>query len=204
MATTVQVSGLREAAKNLQTIGKIASTELSRDALRDATMVLVRSIKAATYSTFQRRTGFIKAGFGARVAKELQGAVLRGYVVQYPQSLAGSSAEKRAQRAAYLPAAKGRKQSFYNIAFWWRFLEFGTQGRRSARTPTFVREGRLARGARQDKALARYSASKSLGNIAPRPWVRPAFAGSAAGSIEAFSKSFRTRTETAVNNLPKK
>lgn len=199
----VEVRGLREAAKNLEAIGKAGALALSRDALRDGARVLVRVIKAATYTTFQRRTGLVQSGFGTRIAQQLKSEVLLGFVVQFPQSLAGGSAQKKAQRAAYLPAAKGRKQSFYNLAFWWRFLEFGTKGRRAAKTPAFHRAGRLARGARQQKALARYSASKTVTDLAPRPWVRPAFGGSAPGSIQAFEKSFRTRIETAVNNLPK-
>lgn len=200
----VEVRGLREAAKNLEALGKVGATELSRDALRDGARVLVRSIKAATYTTFQRQTGFIKSGFGAVVAKDLKSGVLRAWVMQLEQSLAGGSAEKKAQRAAHLPKSKGRKQSFYNVAFYWRFLEFGTQGRRTATTPKFHRAGRIARGKRQEKALGRYNAGKSLGDISPRPWVRPAFAGSAASSIETFEKSFRTRIETAVKDLPKK
>ena len=201
----IELRGLREAAENLRKIGKVAATELSRDALRDGALVVNRAVKAATYTTFQRRTGFIKAGFGVRVAKELKGDVLRAWIVQYEQSLAGGSAEKKAQRAAYLPAAKGRKQSFYNLAFWWRFLEFGTKGRRNARTSKGARISKKTGllNLRTRRAKARYDAAKSLGDIAPRPWVRPAFGGSAAGAIETFDRSFRRRLSAEIDNLPK-
>lgn len=207
MAVTVQVSGLKEAAKNLEIIGKVGATELSRKALLDATLVLVRAIKAATYTTgFIRRTGFLKSGFGARIAHELKSGVLRGYVVQYPQNLSGSSAEKQAQRAAHLPRAKGGKQSLMAWAHYWQFLEFGTKGRRSARTPKGTRISKRTGllNLRTRRALARYDAAKSLGDIAPHPWVRPAFGEAAPGSITTFGTSFRKRLYTAVSNLPKK
>lgn len=193
MPTRIEVRGLKKAAENLHIIGSIGGKALSRDALRDGARIIVRALKAATYQNFQRRTGAIKAGFAARVAQDFKSGLLRGYVVQMGTALA-----LRAKKTK-----RGKPQT-EGVAYWWRFLEFGTQGRRTARTPKFLRKGRMARGKRQLRAFARYSAAKSLGDITPRNWVRPAFGGSAAGAIETFGKSFRTRIEAEVGNLSKK
>jgi hypothetical protein len=69
-------------------------------------------------------------------------------------------------------------------AFYWRFLEFGTEPRRAARTPAFLRTGRVAKTdkgeLRQHRALKRWQASPSRGGIRSRSWLRPVFAANGA------------------------
>jgi hypothetical protein len=190
---TVEVRGLKQAAANLRQIGGAASKDLSRKSMLAAGLVIDRAVVAGTYSTFQRKDGAIKAGFGVRVAKDLKGNVLRGYIVQYPTGLAFRPKRSR--------SAKQTGQQ--GIAFWWRFLEMGTQGRRTKSTPKFLREGRVARGKRQHGALKRYYAAASLNDLAARPWVRPAFGSAALGAIEEFRKQFTARVEEQVSNLQK-
>jgi hypothetical protein len=208
---TVVVRGLREAAENLRKIGAFGATDLSRKALRDAADVIVSKVRGSTYTTFQRRTGFIKSGFGAVVAKDLRSGLLRAWIMQREQSLAGSSATAKAQRAAYLPKAKGGKQKLFNVAYWWRFLEFGTHGRRNVRAPAFLRKlkavdfkGKVWLRNRQLKALDRYNKGKSLKDLPAKPWVRPAFGASATGAIAEFGTSFRMRVDAEIQKLPKK
>lgn len=188
MPTQVEVRGLRAAAENLAIIGKVGSTELSREALRDGAWVIGRKVKAATYTSFIRRTGAIRAGFGVRVAKALKGTELLSFIVQRETAAALRPRKKRSRK----PQPKA------GIAFWWRYLEFGTGPRKSVRKPRGKRIN-----ARSIRAQARYDAAASRGQIAARKWIRPAFAGGAADAIDTFGKSFRRRVESAVNALSK-
>lgn len=194
---SMSVLGLRAAAKNLALIGKVGSTELSREAVRDAAQVIRRAAAAGTYQNFIKRTGAIRFGFGVRVAKELKGEELAAFVVQRETALALRPSKKRSKKPKPTEA----------IAYWWRYLEFGTTGRKSVKTPGFLRKGKPSKSARvlarQSKASARYDAAKSQGDIKPRNWIRPAFAANAPGAINTFGASFRRRVEAAVNSLPK-
>jgi hypothetical protein len=194
MAVEIQVRGLKQAAQNLLLIGKVAATETSRKSILESLLVLVRAIKAATYTTgFQKRTGAVKAGFGARVAFGVKGTFLRGWIVQYPQPGVGIRAKARA-----------KDSSKAGVAFYWRFLELGTHGRRTARTPKFLKKGNLFLSPAHKRSAARYAAAASLGDLPPRPWVGPTFKSQAARAIEVFGVTFKNRVQAAVENLPKK
>lgn len=203
----MEVKGLKQALANLNAIGSDAvRTDIGRKALRDGLLVINRAVKGATYTTFNRVTGFTRAGFGVRVAIKPKGTVLNSVIVQYPQSIAGTSAGQKLVRQHYTPKAKGRKQSTFNVAFWWRFLEFGTKGRRTARTPKSARTGRMARGKgskASQRALARYTAAKGQGDIAARPWVGPAFQRTRDDATDEFSKVFKALLEAYGTNLSK-
>lgn len=188
MTVGVEVKGLKQALDNMQQLGSDIPLELGRKALREAGIVISGAVKQATYSTFTRRTGQIKEHFGVRVAQALKGSVLNSVVVQYPAA-GGGPLLKAAQRRS--------------VAFWWRFLEFGTSGRRTSTTPKFHRLGRIARGQRQEKALATYSAARSLGDLAARPWVRPAFSASAQTAVERFRDVLLKGIENETTSLPK-
>jgi HK97 gp10 family phage protein len=194
---SMSVAGLRAAAKNLALIGKVGSTELSRDALREGARVVSRAAAAGTYQNFIMRTGAIRFGFGVRVAKELKGEELAAFVVQRETALALRPTKKRSRKPK---PTKG-------VAYWWRYLEFGTTGRKTAKTPKFLRKAKVSKSprvlARQSKALARYTAAKSQGDIKARNWIRPAFAANAPGAVDTFGANFRRRVEAAVNSLSK-
>lgn len=191
MPTTVEVRGLAAAAKNLALIGKVGATELSREALRDGAQVINQRVKAATYTSFIKRTGAIRAGFGVRVAKALKGTELLSFIVQHETAIALRPRKKRSRK----PQPKA------GIAFWWRYLEFGTGPRKSVKKPRGKRPPK--EGSRAAKALARYAAAASRGQITARKWIRPAFSASAESAIQTFDGSFRRRLEAEVSKLPK-
>jgi len=190
---SITVKGLKEARANLDKLSKETGVKITRAALLSAALIINREIKAATYSTFTRRTGRIKAGFGVRVGKEPKDDVLSAVVVEYP----------REQSSGPLLKAVRDKAERNAVAYWWRFLEFGTSGRRAAKTPKHQRQGRVARGIKQQRAEAAYNAARSRGDLAARPWVRPAFRGSVQQAVEQFSKSFRENTDKEVKALQK-
>lgn len=189
----IEIFGLKEARDNLYRLSRDLGIQITRAALLDAALIINRAIKNETYSTFTRRTGRIKAGFGVRVGKQPKNSVLNAVVVQYPREVSVGPRLKAA-----------REKSDRNaVAYWWRFLEFGTSGRRAVRTPKHLRLGRLARGGKQQKAEAAYNAARALGDLAARPWVRPAFRGSVEAAVEQFGKSIRENTDKEVSKLPK-
>lgn len=203
MSVKVEVRGLREAVQNMKRLAGVAQLELSRSAMFDAALVIAKNVRAATYTTFIRRTGFIKSGFSVRVARNVIDDEVLGFIVQREQNIAGASAEAKTVRKRNTPKVSRRAQPIFSAAFYWLFLERGTQNRRQSRTPDFLRKGRSASTKRQLSSLARYTAAASSGNIKPRPWVAPATAGSAEAAIHEFEQSFRTRVETEVSNLKK-
>lgn len=189
----IEVTGLKEARENLYKLSEEVGVKITRAALLEAGLVINRAIKAATYSTFTRRTGQIRAHFGVRVGAEPKDNVISAVVVQYP------AATSSGPRLASVRVQQERR----SVAYWWRFLEFGTSGRRAQRTPKHVRAGRIARGTKQQRAEAAYSASRALGDLSARPWVRPAFRASVAEAVDHFATAFRRTTDEEVNKLPK-
>jgi len=204
MAEGITVSGLRQALGNLSRIKGDIAFRVGREASLAAGLVITNAVKRATYTTFNRQTGAIQSGFGVRVGHELKGTKLNSVVVEYPQNVGGHSLKglmklfhgRRTSQAAKTPADAG-------VAFWWRFLEFGTGKRRSARLPSFMKKGRVARTARNMHAQSRYEHAHSTGALSARPWVRPAFDSSAPAAIDAFRAVFLKRTAEETDNLPK-
>lgn len=193
MADSIEVKGLKEARENLYKLSEEVGVAITRAALLAGALVISSAVKDSTYSTFTRRSGAIKAGFGVRVGKHPKENVLSAVVVQYPR--AGTSGP----RLKAVRDAENRR----SIAYWWRFLEFGTTGRRAARTPKHLRQGRVARGVKQQRAEAAYNAARALGDLGPRPWVRPAFRGSVGDALDTFQRSITENVEKEVNKLPK-
>lgn len=208
MPNSIEVKGLSQALANLRQLKEDVQLKLSRVALRDASWVIATAVRQATYTTFHRLTGAIKSGFSVQVARERHGLdELDAYVVEYQQSIAGTSAAAMAFRSHVLRSrrrSRSRKPIELNqVAFWWRFLEFGTKPRRGARTPSFVRRGKAGRTSRQFKQVAAFHASPSRGGIQGRSWVRPAFSGSAQTAIETFRDSLLRELEQQTDQLPK-
>lgn len=210
MTTSVTVKGLREAAQNMMTIGSgEVRTKIARDALRASAWVVGNAVKAATYTTFRQVTGWIKGGIGVRVAIGVHGTVLNSVIAEVPQ-YGGALNPMATLFRKHHPGRAGKRArapALASVAFWWRFLEFGTRTRHARRTPKFTyRASRtLTRRttARRAKTLAAYFASPSRGGIAPRPWVRPSRQSSQTRAVEQYEATMRERTEIEVNNLPK-
>src|SRR5262249_28751098 len=143
--------------------------EIGRQALRAAGQTLAEPMKAATYTTFVRRTGAIRAGLGVGVQRDPKKDTLTGYVEEYAQSIAGPTTPFASLVRKRLSSKRRRSAPTSSIAFWWRFLEFGTGPRRSGRTPGFLRSGKIGSTTkgqlRQLKAVGRWQASASRGGI---------------------------------------
>jgi HK97 gp10 family phage protein len=199
MATQVEVKGLSEALKNFQKLNDAVKTDISRFALREASWVLARAGRAATYSTFRRITGAIRAGLGVAVQQEARDEEIKAYVVEYPRggSPFGALSASKQQRQR----AKG------GVAYWWRFLEKGTGPRRNTKTPKFLRTGRVARSGRvairQASAVNVWAKSANRGAITARPWLRPSFERTVASGIETFREEALDKIEQEVTAMPK-
>lgn len=202
--TALKVTGLKEAIENFNKLTGLVRKEIGRDALRAGLLIVNKAVKASTYTTFRRVDGVIQSGFGVRVGKGPKGSVLTAVVVEYPQSMIGNTPMTRAFRRHHSPSRKfatgrGRAVNLFQIAYWWRFLEFGTQERRTARQPkSMVRKTR-----RQQRAVYRWQTASSTGSVAPRPWVRPAFQGTAQSAVDAFVATMHQRIEETVNSMRK-
>jgi HK97 gp10 family phage protein len=198
----LEVKGLKEAVKNFNDLTGKVKLEIGREALRDALLVVLEKVKGATYTTFTKRTGAIQSGFGVRVGQSLKDDVLTSVVVEYPQTMIGNTPMTRAFRSHHSARGRSRKPvSLFQVAYWWRFLEFGTGPRRTARTPKTLTPRKGAKGL--NRAIAKFKASRSTGSVTARPWVRPAFAASAQTAVDTFTQSMRRRIERAANAMPK-
>src|SRR5262245_4362475 len=82
---TIDVRGLSRAQENLEKLDEEIRNAISREALRDAGWTLAKAMRAATYTTFNRRDGLIRSGLGVAVQGQPKGEQLKGYVTEYPQ-----------------------------------------------------------------------------------------------------------------------
>jgi HK97 gp10 family phage protein len=202
----IEVKGLTQALANLKKLSADVQLKLSRDALRDASWVIANAIRGSTYTTFTKVTGAIQRGFSVQVAQQPHTATeLDAYVVEYQQGISGTSPSAIAFRKSVIAHRRRRSRQpiqLQQVAFWWRFLEFGTQPRRKMRTPAFSRHV-SKRTDRQRKRLAAFNASPSRGGIQGRSWVRPAFSASAETAIETFRNSLVKALQQETDQLPK-
>jgi hypothetical protein len=208
MATRVELNGLSQAKDNFQKLGADIQKEIGRAALREAGWVLARPMRAATYTTFLRRTGAIKSGLGVVVARNAKDDSLTALVEEYPQSLAGAATPFKSLVRQRLATSRRRSTPTASIAFWWRFLEFGTGPRRARATPRFLRTGKVSRTAkgeaRQLKSANRWLAFGARGGIRPRTWLRPVFGANAAQALSSFRDTLFKLIDAAVSAMPKK
>jgi len=198
--TRVEVSGLSQAKENFQKLDALVQQQIGRQSLRQQAWALANPMRGATYTTFIRRTGAIKAALGVVVAREPRDNSLVGYVEVLPQrqpsSVFGALVRKRARHNAP------------EVPYYWRFLEFGTNERRSVRTPKALRSGRIGRTGkareRTRKQLQRWLGVGNRGSVSSRAWLRPTFGPAAPSSIETFRETILKLIDAAVSDMPKK
>jgi HK97 gp10 family phage protein len=203
----IELRGLSQAQANFQKLSAEVHREIGRQALRAAGQTLAEPMKAATYTTFVRRTGAIRAGLGVGVQRDPKNDTLTGYVEEYAQSIAGPAAPFASLVRKRLSSKRRRSAPTSSIAFWWRFLEFGTGPRRSGRTPGFLRIGKAAKTTRgkfrQAKAVDRWMSTASRGGITSRSWLRPIFGSNAPQAIQSFREAMLKMIDAAVSAMPK-
>jgi hypothetical protein len=201
MATRVGISGLSQAKENFQKLDALVQKDIGRQSLREQGWTLAKPMRGATYTTFIRRTGAIRAALGVVVAREPKDNSLVAYIEELPtkQPLSPFAALLRKNR---------RRNTDPTVPFYWRFLEFGTNQRRSVRTPKALRSGRIGRTGkareRTRKQLQRWLGSGNRGAVTPRAWLRPVFGPSAPTSIDAFRETILKLIDAAVSAMPKK
>lgn len=199
------VKGLSQAAENMMNLASgPLRTMIARGSSRAAAWTVGDAIKRATYTTFKQQTGWIKSGVGVRVAQGIKGTVLNAVVAELPQYGGALNPMASLFRSTHMPKLDARRASLAQVAFWWRFLEFGTRQRRAKKMPRFLRRAsNKSLSTRQERSKARYFASPNRGGIAARPWVRPAFAASDRAAVDTYEATMRQLTETEVAKLPK-
>jgi len=206
----LELNGLKQAKENMQKLGKIAQTKVARDGLRTLSWALTRPMRAATYTTFVKRTGAIRKGLGVWVAFNADEGTqtLRAWVVEYQQSIAGpADAFKTVIRKRTARKRRGAVK-LTSTAYWWRFLEKGTGARKSVATPKAMRTGKWSSKekvrTRQQAAASRWQSSGgSRGAIKPRPWLVPAFNAAAPSAIEEFRTTILSSIDREVEAMPK-
>jgi hypothetical protein len=209
MPGRIEVSGLRQAARNFETLNEMAQKEIGRDALRTLGWALAKPMKAATYTTFLRRTGAIRDLLGVNVQQSAKDNTLTGYVEECAGRVTGTETPFKALVRKRRSSRRKRSVSIAPAtAYWWRFLEFGTGPRRARRTPSFLRTGKLAktekRQRRQLRAASEWQASGSRGGIRSRSWLRPLFGSNAPNAIRSFRETFLKLVDAATGAMPKK
>ena len=201
MATRVEITGLSQAKENFQKLDTLVQQQIGRQSLREQAWTLAKPMRGATYTTFIRRTGAIKSALGVIVAREPRQQSLVGYVEVLPQKSASTVFGALVRKRSTTHNAPG-------VPFYWRFLEFGTNERRSARTPKALRSGRIGKTGkareRTRKQLQRWLGAGNRGSVASRAWLRPAFGPAAPTSIDTFRDTILKLVDAAVSDMPKK
>jgi hypothetical protein len=173
---TYQVKGVRETSENMLSLGKQYSDRIATVSLRSFNFHIIDRMREATYTTFDRQTGLIKSGFGVRTGK-LKNNVLVSFGVQQPQAAInmGSIAFKSVARR---PRATGKLPPSQWVAFYWRFLELGTNNRTNQR-------------------------GANRGAISSRSWLQPSFNTAVPSALEGFVKLQRKMVEEVCDRMPK-
>lgn len=90
--TGVYVEGLAATKDNFKKLSYASEREIGREALRTMGWALAKPMKAATYSSFTRRTGAIRQLLGVTVRQEPQNHKLTGYVEEFAAPITTTSA----------------------------------------------------------------------------------------------------------------
>ena len=149
--------------------------KIAKVALRSLNFHILDVIRSNTYSTFEQTTGLIKSGLGVRTGN-LTGGSIASFIVENPQATI-SMGKVAFMSVARRPRASGLPPKSW-VAFYWRFLEFGTQPR----------------------SLTSNGAYRGSGP--ERSWVRPSFQQAVGGALEAFKKLVKDMTDEACKELP--
>lgn len=213
----VEVSGLSQTKDNFNQLSALVQTEIGRKALREAGWAMAGPMRAATYTTFTKRSGAIRRGIGVAVSAQPKDRKLVAAVNEYPQSIAGTSPAQalfrshfklKGHRPSKRQGGGGLRVDVAAFAFWWRYLEFGTGPRHAARTPRFLRTGGIAHTpkgqGRQLTAATRWQKSPSRGGVRSRSWIRPVYAAVGPAALTALRDSFLKLVDAAVSNMPKR
>jgi HK97 gp10 family phage protein len=176
-AFKVEVKGLKETLKNLDTLEDKLRTKIVRKALRAGNFRMYDKARASTYTTFERQTGLIQQSMGVRTQINISGDFLVSFVVANPQ------ATIRLTKNAFLsvarrPRAAGKLPPKAFVPFYWRFLERGTNPRST-------------------------SSGASRGSGPVRSWLAPAFETTAQEAIDTFAKVAKEMTDEAIASMPK-
>ena len=212
----VEIKGLSQTKDNFNKLNQLAQNEIGRQSLRDSGWTLAKAMRAATYTTFHRQTGVIRSGLSVAVEHDPKNARLKGWVVEYRQTIVGTNPatvlfRKHFRLKGHRPPKKqgggGARVDLSGVAYWWRFLEFGTGPRRSSATPRFLRSGRIAKREfgreRQLRGAQRWKASPFRGGIAARSWLRPVFSGGTQSALGSLRDTFLKLVDAAVSAMPK-
>lgn len=199
----IEVTGLKQCLDNMKKLSTDVQRELAGQALREAMWTIAEPMRAATYTTgFKRITGAIRQGLSVAVQHDPKNQELKAYVVEYPQSIAG--AETPFKALVRKRRARSRKKvDVRQTAYWWMFLERGTQARKSVRTPKATAKS-LRPGTRSARARARFEAAASRGGIRKMPWLEPTFNATAAQAINTCRDTIRKLIDAAVSAMPKR
>jgi len=172
-----QVIGLRETYANLAQFEKQYTSKVASVALRALNFRILDAVRDATYTTFNQRTGLIRSGLGVRTQKKIHSDKIVSFVVENPQTPFTMN-KIQFRSVARRPRAAGSLPPRTWVAFYWRFLEFGTNPR----------------------SLESNGANRGTGP--ERSWVRPAFNQALSGALDRFAKISQEMTDEICAKLP--
>jgi HK97 gp10 family phage protein len=169
----VRVLGIAQAVKNLQAMSVAIHKRVTRKAVRAATLIFNRAVKAGAYGTGrQKRTGLLMRSLGMVVSTKQRGLVV-GKIIARPVDITARTKVAQAVRASRKFKANNATET---AAFYWRFLEKGTGPRTT--------QGGASRGA-----------------LSARPWVVPAFDANVSSALDRFASIFRDEVEAEARKL---
>jgi HK97 gp10 family phage protein len=169
----IRVLGIAQAVKNLQAMSVAIQKRVTRKAVRAATLLLMRPIKAGAYGPSRKKqTGLLQRSIGMVVSTKLRGRIV-GKVIARPVDITARTKVAQAVRATRKFKSNNATET---AAFYWRFLEKGTGPRAT--------QGGANRGA-----------------ITPRPWVLPSFGAHSGSALDAFARVFNEETEAEAKKL---
>jgi HK97 gp10 family phage protein len=200
MATSIEVTGLKQCVANLKKLDTDLRREMAGKALREAGWAIAEPMRNATYTTgFKRITGAVQKGISVAVQAEPKSDELKAYVVEYPQDISGPETPFKAL-VRKRRARTRKKIDIRQTAYWWLFLERGTKPRRAVRSPRSAKRP----GTRAAAARARWEAAASRGGIKPMPWLTPTFNAKAADAINTVRDTIKKLIDAAVSAMPKR
>lgn len=167
--------GIAQTVQNLQQLSKRLQNNIMRQAIRAATNVIAKPIKGGTYGAGRQKiTGLLQRS--QTVSVSMKGDQIDGRVRMRDVDVAGNSKVARLVRH-HRSFRSGKTPKAMRAYYWW-FLEKGTQPRRT-------------------------SGGASRGSVTARPWVVPTFDAYDNAALDAFSQVLSKRVDEESANLPK-
>jgi len=170
----MRVVGIAKAVKNLKDMGDAIEKRVARKAVRAATKIIAAAVKGTTYGGPRHKiTGLLQRSQGISVSSK--GNIITGKIIMRPVDVSGNTKVARLVR-------HHRKAKANNVtemaAFYWRFLEKGTNRRTTA-------------------------SGANRGAVPAMPWVVPAFDATDNAAVDQFAKVFNAETEREAAQLTK-